>query len=79
MTEPPETGVGKCANHHLGSFGFPTRPPEPYGFCPQCGEAMVWRCGSCGELLPEDPQELETAKYCRSCGASYFVDSKTEE
>ena len=30
-------GIGKCQGDHLGSYGYPTRPVEPYGFCAQCG------------------------------------------
>ena len=72
MSEPAARGVGKCGNNHLGSFGFPTRPVEPYGFCPQCGLEMVWRCDKCEQPLPDDPKELESARFCRDCGAAYF-------
>ena len=72
MSEPSPRGVGKCPNGHLGSFGFPTRPEEPYGFCPQCGETMVWQCPRCETPLPDDAKELETAGFCRDCGAPYF-------
>jgi predicted RNA-binding Zn-ribbon protein involved in translation (DUF1610 family) len=72
MPELPEQGVGKCAEHHLGSYGFPTRPEEPYDFCPRCGNRMVWACARCNATLPDDPEELETANFCRSCGAPYF-------
>lgn len=68
-----EQGVGKCAEDHLGSYGYPTRPGEPYRFCPQCGNPMVWACPQCGEPLPDDPQELATASFCRACGAPYFT------
>jgi predicted RNA-binding Zn-ribbon protein involved in translation (DUF1610 family) len=72
MPELPEQGVGKCPESHLGSYGFPTRPADPYAFCPQCGSKMVWACAECQAALPDDPKELETANFCRSCGAAYF-------
>ena len=67
-------GTGKCAEGHLGSYGYPTRPEEPYAFCAQCGNPMVWACEKCGEPVPIDPQELESARFCRSCGSPYFAD-----
>jgi hypothetical protein len=78
MSELAEQGVGKCAEGHLGSYGFPTRPEEPYRFCPQCGNRMVWMCPQCGAPLPDDPQELESANFCRSCGAGYFDGTPME-
>lgn len=71
------SGVGKCPTGHIGSYGYPTRPEEPYPFCPQCGDAMVWKCPSCGESLPIDAQELELAKFCRACGEPYFPTSES--
>ena|GEM_PF-6467469 len=75
-----ERGVGKCEETHLGSYGYPSRPEEPYQFCPQCGKAMVWACPSCDTPLPDDSAELEAALFCRQCGAAYFpsagVDNK---
>jgi len=73
MTEA-EKGVGKCVNDHAGSYGFPTRPDEPYGFCQKCGQGMVWVCSGCQEPLPEDPVELAEARFCRQCGTAYFGD-----
>ena len=67
-------GVGKCGEDHIGSFGYPTRPEEPYPFCPQCGGRMVWWCGECNRALPEDTSELATARFCRQCGADYFTN-----
>ena len=72
MAEMLERSVGKCPEGHLGSYGFPSRPAEPYEFCPQCGQRMIWMCASCGEPVPDDPQELAAARFCRSCGAPYF-------
>lgn len=72
MSEQASRGVGKCRNSHIGSYGFPTRPENQYGFCPQCGEGMVWTCGTCNAPLPDDPAELETAQFCRQCGSAYF-------
>jgi hypothetical protein len=72
MADPIAQGVGKCAGGHLGSFGFPTRPADPYPFCPQCGTAMVWVCPKCQAPVPDDPQELATANFCRACGTAYF-------
>lgn len=65
-------GLGKCEQNHAGSFGYPTRPEEPYGFCPQCGKPMVWACPSCAAALPDDSTELIAARFCRHCGTSYF-------
>lgn len=67
-----EKGVGKCENDHTGSYGYPTRPEEKYGFCAKCGKPMVWECPSCDEPVPEDPGELAEARFCRKCGAAYF-------
>ena len=67
-----ERGLGKCSMNHPGSFGYPTRPEEPYPFCPQCGRPMVWRCPSCEAELPDDSSELAAARFCRHCGSSYF-------
>jgi hypothetical protein len=80
MAEEQPRGVGKCANNHAGSFGYPTRPEEPYPFCPKCGRPMVWTCRNCEAPLPDDPTELAEARFCRHCGASYFDDeSETAE
>ena len=65
-------GLGKCAEHHVGSYGYPTRPGEAYPFCPQCGGRMVWSCTECDAGLPDDTTELATARFCRQCGADYF-------
>lgn len=73
-----EQGVGKCAQDHLGSFGYPTRPDEPYGFCSQCGHRMVWQCEECGDPLPADTAELALARFCRKCGHSYFGGEPAE-
>lgn len=67
-----ERGIGKCGNDHLGSFGYPTRPEEPYPYCPQCGQQMTWQCPSCSEPVPQDTDELTVARFCRQCGAAYF-------
>lgn len=67
-----ERGIGKCEQHHTGSYGYPTRPEEPYPFCSQCGKPMVWRCASCETPLPDDNAELSAARFCRQCGAPYF-------
>ena len=69
-----ERGVGKCSQDHLGSYGYPSRPEQPYGFCPTCGNPMVWACEQCNAPLPTDNDELATARFCRDCGAPYFVD-----
>jgi hypothetical protein len=74
-----ERGVGKCEENHAGSFGYPTRPEVPYDFCPQCGKPMVWDCPNCQSPLPDDPGELESARFCRNCGSSYFPDAEEEE
>ena len=68
-------GVGKCAKDHLGSYGYPTRPDHPYGFCTQCGGSMVWECPQCAANLPEDPDELKVARFCRECGTAYFGET----
>jgi hypothetical protein len=69
-----ERGLGKCDENHTGSYGYPTRPDQPYPFCSQCGKAMVWACPSCERPLPDDNGELQTARFCRYCGAPYFGD-----
>lgn len=74
-----QRGVGKCSDAHLGSYGYPTRPEEPYPFCAQCGQPMVWQCPSCGEGVPEDSDELVKARFCRQCGAPYFDDERPAE
>jgi predicted RNA-binding Zn-ribbon protein involved in translation (DUF1610 family) len=73
-----QRGLGKCELNHVGSFGYPTRPEEPYPFCPQCGNRMAWRCGACKAPLPEDNEELLTARFCRECGKPYFPDAEGE-
>ena len=78
MNDVPK-GVGKCANNHTGSYGYPTRPEEPYGFCQKCGQEMVWVCAGCGDPLPEDPEELAEARFCRQCGGSYFGEEPVVE
>lgn len=70
----PERAVGKCAENHLGSYGYPTRPPEPYPYCSQCGVPMVWACSECAAGLPDDGEELIAARFCRHCGHPYFDD-----
>jgi hypothetical protein len=65
-------GVGKCEENHPGSYGYPTRPEEPYDFCSQCGKPMVWGCAKCSAPLPDDSAELEAARFCRDCVAAYF-------
>jgi len=67
-----ERGVGKCEENHTGSYGYPTRPEEPYDFCSQCGKTMVWECPECRSRLPDDTNELIAARFCRDCGSSYF-------
>ena len=71
MTEQ-RRGLGKCREGHKGSYGYPTRPVEPYNFCAECGSPMVWRCAACQAPVPEDGDELERARFCRDCGAPYF-------
>jgi len=73
-TATPDRGVGKCAENHLGSYGYPTRPEHPYAFCPQCGHRIVWQCPACDAPVPSDPDELQAARFCRDCGAPYFGD-----
>ena len=72
---PAERAVGKCAEDHLGSYGYPTRPPEPYPFCSKCGCPMVWACSNCAAGLPDDSEELTGARFCRHCGQAYFADA----
>ena len=67
-----ERGLGKCTKNHVSSFGYPTRPEEPFPFCSQCGTVMVWVCPKCATALPEDSDELAVARFCRECGAGYF-------
>jgi hypothetical protein len=69
---PQERGLGKCPQDHISSYGFPTRPAEPFLFCSQCGNAMIWECNHCHTPLPEDGAELILARFCRDCGTSYF-------
>jgi len=71
-----ERGVGKCEEDHPGSYGYPTRPEEPYDFCSQCGKAMVWECAKCSAPLPDDNSELLAARFCRDCGTPYFEDAE---
>ena len=70
----PERAVGKCAENHLGSYGYPTRPLEPYPYCSQCGCPMVWACSECAAGMPDDGEELTAARFCRHCGHPYFDD-----
>ncbi len=70
-----ERGLGKCSDNHAGSYGYPTRPEQPYPFCAQCGHPMVWRCMHCEAPLPDDSTELIAARFCRQCGAAYFEDT----
>jgi hypothetical protein len=70
---PQERGLGKCAHDHLSSYGFPTRPAQPFSFCSQCGNPMIWACSHCQAPLPEDGDELMLAKFCRDCGKAYFA------
>ena len=76
---PQERGLGKCENDHISSYGFPTRPTEPFAFCSQCGQAMVWKCGECATSVPEDADELKLARFCRQCGTGYFGDEAEDE
>ena len=69
---PQERGLGKCPQDHISSYGFPTRPGQPFSFCSQCGNPMIWECTHCHEPLPEDADELILARFCRDCGTSYF-------
>jgi hypothetical protein len=72
-------GVGKCEEDHPGSYGYPTRPEEPYDFCSQCGKPMIWQCSDCEAPLPEDSAELATARFCRECGSPYFPEEEVEK
>jgi len=74
-----ERGVGKCENNHTGSFGYPTRPEEPYPFCAKCGRPMVWACSNCEAPLPDDATELAEAQFCRHCGTPYFEHDAAAE
>lgn len=40
---------------------------------------MAWQCPSCQAGLPEDPDELKLARFCRECGTSYFGEEVTDE
>lgn len=73
-----ERGLGKCEQSHISSFGYPSRPEEPFEFCSQCGNRMVWACTSCEAPVPEDNAELATAQFCRHCGAPYFGVAEDE-
>src|SRR5512147_3007893 len=73
-----ERGLGKCTNDHVSSYGFPTRPVEPFPFCSRCGAAMLWGCVSCETPMPEDHDELILARFCRECGAGYFGPAAEE-
>jgi hypothetical protein len=70
-------GVGKCEENHTGSYGYPTRPEEPYDFCSQCGKSMIWVCSSCATPLPDDNNELIAARFCRECGTPYFAEDES--
>ena len=72
-------GLGKCTENHISSFGFATRPEEPFPFCSQCGNPMVWACTQCGAALPEDSDELIVARFCRDCGRGYFDGEERSE
>ena len=74
-----ERGVGKCEENHTGSYGYPTRPEERYPFCSQCGKAMIWECANCAAPLPDDGDELATARFCRECGSPYFSEEEVEK
>ena len=74
-----QRGLGKCEESHISSFGYPSRPEEPFPFCSQCGKPMVWQCAKCEMQLPEDSAELTSARFCRHCGASYFEESATDD
>ncbi len=78
MANGDERGLGKCRNGHLSSYGYPTRPDDPFPFCSQCGCAMVWRCDQCGAELPQDSEELKPAAFCRHCGTAYFAEQSAE-
>ena len=67
-----DRGLGKCVENHGGAYGYPSRPAARFDFCSRCGNRMVWECPACGEPLPEDAEDLELARFCRQCGASYF-------
>jgi hypothetical protein len=69
-----ERGLGKCAQGHIGSYGYASRPDQNYPFCPQCGMPMVWACPACDSRMPDDADELAVARFCRHCGAPYFGD-----
>jgi hypothetical protein len=79
MTTNNGRGLGKCRENHAGSYGYPTRPDEPYGFCATCGNTMVWECAECHATLPEDSTELAAARFCRNGGASYFGEPPPDE
>ncbi len=73
-----ERGLGKCELSHISSFGYPSRPEEPFEFCSQCGKRMVWSCANCQAPVPEDNAELAAAQFCRHCGTPYFGDTEDE-
>ena len=73
-----DRGVGKCEKNHVGSYGYPTRPEEPYSFCSQCGKPMAWACPECDAPLPDDANELMSAAFCRVCGTPYFNNPEAE-
>ena len=68
-------GLGKCKESHAASYGYPSRPEEPYPFCAQCGNPVIWECPNCKADMPEDSAELQVARFCRLCGAAYFPDA----
>jgi hypothetical protein len=37
---------------------------------------MVWRCKACEAPLPDDSEELATARFCWQCGSGYFGNGK---
>lgn len=76
MANGDDRGLGKCRTGHLSSYGYPTRPEEPFPFCSQCGAAMVWQCERCGAEMPQDSEELKAAAFCRHCGAPYFTEQE---
>ena len=69
-----ERGVGKCEENHAGSYGYPTRPEEPYDFCSQCGKPMMWECSNCSTPLPTCEGNIETATDDADVTESRYTD-----